>query len=142
MVNREESKKYHAEWYKKNKAKHCATQRRYYAKNREKCLAATQIWRDKNVDKHRQCSREHNLRTKLKVLGAYGGCKCQSCGIEDVEVLCIDHINNDGANHRKEMVGKRMYEYLIKNKFPKGFQVLCRNCNWKKLLAWKREVHK
>lgn len=125
-----------------NREKHNKSQREYYWKNREKCLASMRKWRSENRDKHRQGAREHNKRTKLKVLDAYGGCKCAVCGIEDVEVLCIDHIDNGGAKHRKEMVGKRMYEYLIANNFPKGFQVLCRNCNWKKLLAWKRKVHK
>ena len=125
-----------------NHEKHNKSQREYYWKNREKCLASMRKWRSENRDKHRQGAREHNRRTKLKVLNAYGGCKCNHCGIEDIEVLCIDHIDNSGAKHRKEMIGKRMYEYLIANNFPKGFQILCRNCNWKKLLAWKRKVHK
>lgn len=48
----------------------------------------------------------------------------------------IDHPNNDGGKHRKELFGKRgyagyhFYQWLIKNNFPPDYQVLCFNCQW------------
>ena len=49
--------------------------------------------------------------------------------MNDIRALSIDHINSDGASHRKE-VGNGMYRWLLKNNFPEGFQVLCMNCQF------------
>ena len=49
--------------------------------------------------------------------------------------LTLDHINNDGAEHRREIHGRQTaagyqtYRWLMRNGFPPGFQVLCANCN-------------
>jgi len=61
----------------------------------------------------------------------YGDVKCQCCGEDHIEFLAIDHINNDGAAHRRR-VGRGIYHWLVKNNFPPGFQVLCHNCNFAK----------
>lgn len=57
--------------------------------------------------------------------------KCNCCGESIERFLTIDHINNDGAKHRKEYpeARKDLYKWLINNNFPSGFQVLCFNCN-------------
>jgi hypothetical protein len=68
---------------------------------------------------------------------------CRWCGQGDIDVLTIDHINNDGAEHRKTrraMTGNAMYSWLIKNDYPEGFQVLCFNCNVKKELLYRRSL--
>jgi hypothetical protein len=44
------------------------------------------------------------------------------------EFLEIDHIDNNGAKHRKE-VGSHMMEWIIKNDFPEDLQIMCANCN-------------
>jgi hypothetical protein len=47
----------------------------------------------------------------------------------DIRFLSIDHVNNDGANHRKEK-GKRInYEEYLKSDCPYELQTLCYNCN-------------
>ena len=63
-----------------------------------------------------------------------GTMKCACCGEDDFNALTIDHINNDGAQHRKELKGSTssIHTWLIKNNFPEGFQTLCFNCNWGK----------
>lgn len=66
------------------------------------------------------------LRNEVKQ--AYGG-KCSCCGEADFRFLTVDHINNDGAEHRRQISGSRIYNYLKKNNFPGGFQILCWNCN-------------
>ena len=61
--------------------------------------------------------------------------KCCKCGNNDIEVLCLDHINDDGNIHRKEVAGINkgsIYRWLIKNNFPSLLQVLCLNCNIEK----------
>lgn len=62
------------------------------------------------------------------------------CEIDDIDVLTIDHINNDGHKHR-ELVGVKMYRWLVQNNFPEGFQVLCANCNLKKEIVRKRNAN-
>jgi len=71
---------------------------------------------------------------KTKVIVHYGG-KCACCGESNLAFLTIDHVNNDGAEHRKQISscrgGSRFYQWLIKNNFPEEpkLQVLCWNCN-------------
>ena len=53
-----------------------------------------------------------------------------------MEKLCIDHVNEDGPEHRKEMGGGgiNMYLWLRRNGYPQDgrFQVLCKECNYVK----------
>jgi hypothetical protein len=68
---------------------------------------------------------------KLEILKHYGG-KCVFCEEYRPIFLTIDHIDGNGAEHRrKEKIntGSKTYRWLKKNKFPKGFQVACFNCN-------------
>lgn len=64
-----------------------------------------------------------------KVFVAYGGYRCACCGESEPDFLTIDHIENNGHLLRKEQgSGNPFYQWLIKNKFPNGYQVLCMNC--------------
>ena len=54
---------------------------------------------------------------------------CNKCRFNNIKALEIDHINNNGCEHRKEIKGGHIYKWLIKNNFPDGFQVLCATCN-------------
>jgi hypothetical protein len=68
-------------------------------------------------------------KIRLQVMSHYSPeLKCACCRESHIEFLTIDHINNDGAEHRKE-VGHVLYFWLINNNYPEGFQVLCYNCN-------------
>ena len=66
--------------------------------------------------------------------------KCANCGIDVYSVLCLDHIKNDGAEHkrrlnkqgRKQLGTTDIYRDIIRNNFPDNFQVLCFNCNYHK----------
>lgn len=67
---------------------------------------------------------------RKKILDVYGR-QCECCGENMERFLTIDHVNNDGKEHRKTY--SNLYRWLIKNGFPRdGFQVLCMNCNWGK----------
>lgn len=47
--------------------------------------------------------------------------------------LAIDHIHNDGNKMRRQHgTGMQLYRWLLKHRFPKGFQILCMNCNFGK----------
>ena len=85
----------------------------------------------------RRKHREYWIRYKIEVFNAYGGPICHCCGESHLECLSIDHINNDGATHRKELTGdarngSNLYTWLRTNGFPPGYQVLCMNCNFAK----------
>lgn len=79
--------------------------------------------------------KEYDAMVKDEVFEAYGGYVCKCCNEKERVFLAIDHIHNDGAEHRRTLFGKngsgggRMYKWLRKNHFPDGFQVLCFNCN-------------
>lgn len=72
---------------------------------------------------------EFRIITKINVMNYYGpGCIC--CGEGDIRFLTIDHINDNGNTHRREVgSGHRLYRWLQSNGYPEGFQTLCFNCN-------------
>lgn len=93
------------------------------------------------------CAREINktkrLALKIETLMAYGGiCKC--CHESKIEFLTIDHIDGNGAEHRrslgldygsdeKTVAGHNFYRILKQQGYPKdNYQVLCFNCNYAK----------
>ncbi len=76
---------------------------------------------------HHEVTRLWRQNHKEQVLNHYGN-RCTCCGENHIEFLTIDHINGDGAKHRKETNG-HTYKWLIDNNFPEGFRVLCFNCN-------------
>jgi len=86
--------------------------------------------------KHCQQCKDYYIKRgrKLKddVFAAYGGYRCNCCGETEVLFLQIDHVENDGAVHRREIGSGALYLWLKRHKFPEGFQVLCANCNWGK----------
>lgn len=71
------------------------------------------------------------VETKIEALLAYGGIQCAHCGIDDLRVLTLDHIAQDGwaRRHAGEPAGSRLYGWLRKRGYPPGFRVLCYNCN-------------
>ena len=110
-LRREYNKKYNLE----NRDKISKSKKDYYVKNRDRILSRHII---------------QNARRKVQIITRYGGF-CICCGEKRIEFLCIDHINGGGNQHRKEIgsSGTPMYKWLVKNKYPKGFRVLCHNCN-------------
>lgn len=83
----------------------------------------------------KESDKTFRLTAKLRqeVFTAYGGTVCCCCGETGSKFLSIDHIDNDGAEMRKSgkqpRGGTAFYQWLRKSGFPKGFQVLCMNCN-------------
>ena len=85
---------------------------------------------ENNKEKFIEPAKLRSRKSRLKCLNHYsnGKYKCDCCGEKEIKFLTIDHINNDGTKHRKE-IGQNITFWLIKNNFPKGFQILCYNCN-------------
>jgi hypothetical protein len=63
-------------------------------------------------------------------------CQCKGCTVTFIGFLELDHINGDGAKHRKDnnlgTGGPRLWSDCRKKGYPEGFQVLCSNCNGSK----------
>ena len=82
--------------------------------------------------------RKYAKNRKIEVLTHYGKdgtlqCCGEGCQVVDIDMLTLDHKNNDGARHRKEMGGAiNIYTSIRKLGFPEGFQTLCWNHQWKK----------
>lgn len=79
-------------------------------------------------EKTRRQRRNHYREQKAIVLRHYGG-ECEACGENEPDVLTVDHINGGGAEHRKTVPASQIHAWLIKNEFPRGFRILCFNCN-------------
>ena len=136
LKNKEKIDEQNRKWHRENKDKYYETAKRWRENNKEryraKMRAASKIWSANNKDKI--ITNRQRTRNKLRedVLAAYGN-KCKCCGESTKEFLCIDHINNDGAKHKREnniKSAQAMYTWLRKNNYPKdGFQILCHNCN-------------
>ena len=73
---------------------------------------------------------------KQEVLTHYGDgkCACVQCGEARMACLSIDHINGNGAAHRRAtgIGSQNIYRWLRLHSFPLGYQTLCMNCQWEK----------
>jgi len=67
-------------------------------------------------------------RARQAVLDHYGRF-CACCKETEEMFLTIDHIDDSGAEHRREMKTSTTAIWLKQNNFPPGFQILCINCN-------------
>ena len=108
--------------------------RRAEAKRIGMCFAHPNVPVVKGRNKCQRCidrSLDSTRARRITVLQHYSGSEipyCACCGESRIEFLAVDHINGDGAEHRKKYPGN-MFVWLIKNNFPDGFQILCHNCN-------------
>lgn len=133
-----------AERRKRNKVRYAEKLAEWKKNNPGMVKAARKRWKDKNPDKvkaniKRRMPRELNARIKkkdklkLEVMTHYckGSPKCK-CGYNDIRALTIDHVDGDGAEHRREIGGGgiKLYVWLKNNNYPDGFQILCMNCQF------------
>lgn len=72
------------------------------------------------------------LLLRRKVLLAYGH-ECVCCKINEPVFLALDHVNDDGAAHRKVLKSRSsdaVFRDVKKQGYPKdAYQLLCFNCN-------------
>jgi len=132
VMGRQASKEYHTAYRKNN----IENRRRW---NRE--------WIASHQDQYNASKYRYRNKIKLEGLMHYSGgdVRCAICGEVDMDVLCLDHINNDGAAQRKRTgisgrgsIGISTYAGLKREGWPDGLQVLCANCNMKKQMILHR----
>lgn len=118
---------------------------RYKEQNRQHSRA----WRKA----HPSYESDYAVQLKIEVLSHYGPqgrlqCNWPECEVTDVDMLSLDHVQNDGAQDRRSVNrgrhdgGTHIYHRVRKADFPDGFQTLCHNHQWKKELMRRREQGK
>jgi hypothetical protein len=122
----------------------------YVNNNRPEVYARQRIWRQANIEHVRDLGLKqyykHKDEPKYKINGAkrakiylaeirlemleHYGYSCACCGESNPKFLTIDHLNEGGNKHRKELGGTiPFYCFLKRNNYPSGYQTLCFNCN-------------
>ena len=80
----------------------------------------------------KKCIRRKDLEVKKMTFITLGSTKCV-CGVDDILVLSIDHINEDGNTARSEGLGLKLYTAILNKRIDlTNIQVLCMNCNLQK----------
>jgi hypothetical protein len=114
----------------------------YHKKVNSLSLEELGIWRIQRNNK----SREESQRLKMDVFSHYckNGVVCclnpyhiHPEIISDLDLLTLDHINSDGCKEEvrygKRLGGRVFYRQLRKEGYPIGLQVLCWNCQARKV---------
>lgn len=144
--NPDEKREYHQKYCREHREKFRGYGKKFRENNRDRINAEKRQWYHENIISQHKRSREKYIRYKeqsreshrkrrmlvKKFIVAYytdGKNCCACCGEKELQFMTVDHINHDGAKHRKSVPPGRFYEWLIKNYLPDGFQILCFNCN-------------
>jgi len=99
--------------------------------------------------KGRATKRRWDTYIKRLVLTHYGKdgkpmCCWRGCRITNLDMLTLDHKNNDGGIKRdkgEQPFGKAIYSWVKNHLFPKEFQTLCWNHQWVKRMNKLRKLH-
>jgi hypothetical protein len=136
--------------YRTRECKDCAKVRlsKWYQDNREYSTLRMKVWRHGLTEdrkavyraKAAEKQRARNASQRELCYQAYGGPICACCGELERKFLSLDHVNNDGYAHRKELKksGAEIYHWMVREhrrtgEWPSGFQVLCMNCQHGKM---------
>ncbi len=97
----------------------------------QECINKRNEWYETSDTKEK--NRQDRILWKDTVLEHYGR-SCGCCGESTLEFLTLDHIQDNGGQHRKEInkYGSGFYKWVIDNNFPEDLQTLCMNCNFGK----------
>lgn len=130
--------------------KKCFTEKakKYYSENKAEFIKRAALWKKNNKEKVIEESKRYRKKLKINALKAYSNndVKCACCGEREIDFLCLDHVNDNGAEERKNnkygLAG--IFKWLKKNNYPKnaGLQVLCFNCNMSKRINGGICIHK
>jgi 5-methylcytosine-specific restriction endonuclease McrA len=118
--------------------------KRYYQKNKSR-------WQERARERYhrrREQVAARFLEIKAAVLTHYGKnetlqCCWRDCGVVDIDMLTLDHVNDDGATDRQSRGrtqggGVHLYRALMTEGYPNGYQTLCANHQLKKELLRRR----
>jgi hypothetical protein len=119
----------------RRKVYHKQKSREYYLANRLAINKRTAKRYKENKAYHNAYTRQKDKELKYTVLLHYSDDPlfpvCACCREDYIEFLSIDHMEGNGNKHRREdPEAVKIYRWLKKHAFPKGFRVLCMNCNF------------
>ena len=117
-------------WAHRNPERVKANNKAYREGSRSKVLKLHRDWYRRNKASVLKQMAANKVKVKKEVLAHYGG-QCACCSENTYEFLTMDHMNNDGAAHRRadKLARWNIYRWLKQNGFPKDFQILCANCH-------------
>jgi len=153
LKNRSKARRQARERYHNNPEPTLAYQKEYYKKNRKRIIKRVRAYEKKNRRKvsmrHNKAAQKKRKELKEEVYTHYsrGKPRCVCCGISGIEFLNTDHIKGRKNMERDKKLRKLGYSQKLKgdhlivwlknNNFPRGFQILCWNCNYGKLIEGK-----
>jgi urocanate hydratase len=134
MVDKEKQNARQAEWLRTSPVRK-AWLVKWLHKNKKKIAARTKAWAVKNKKRLALVRLKRAHGYKVLALTHYGKrgklcCNWRGCHVLNTDMLTLDHVNDDGAKHRREIgvkCGQPMYIWAVKNNFPQGLQTLCAN---------------
>jgi hypothetical protein len=128
----EDEKEYLKHYYQLHKKEIKERTKNHYQRNKKKHLAESLEWGRKHPEKKNQINKKCYNKRRLVILNHYSNntCACAFCGIKDIRVLSIDHVEGGGKEHLRKIGFKSIYDWLLQNHLPPGFQVLCMNCQF------------
>ena len=102
--------------------------------------------RETRLKRKREQVYSQQAKVKLEVLTHYGPqhalrCASPGCDVTDIDMLHLDHINNDGYADRSKRGGKggiMLMQTLRMEGYPTGYQTMCANHNQKKSSVFAR----
>ena len=106
---------------------------------KEESRKRSKIWQQENYERYRENYQRYQNDLKYKVFLLYSNSDvpcCVKCGVTDIDVLSLDHINNDGWGNR--IAHQKLWRKALEEKDKSKYQTLCCNCNWKKNIEYRR----
>lgn len=134
---REAHPEYYRHYYETHSDEIKEKSRRHYADHRGESIERRRQYHEAHQEEEVEKDYRRNQKIKIEVLSHYSKGiypKCAHCDEERLSCLSIDHIRGKGVKHRKDLniSGNRFYHWLKSQGYPKGYQVLCMNCQWVK----------
>ena len=131
--NRERKNALQRDYVKRNLEKIRQQSKTYYIKHKDAMDEASRKRYANNREKYKAAVIRRSIYIKAAVFQHYGG-RCNACGESRLGCLELDHINNDGARHRKQSKRRSndtIYLDLLNSNFKTDFslQILCASCH-------------
>ena len=111
----------------------------------EERKAKAKLYRQKNKLAFNASQKKAYDSVRIEMIAHYskGTMKCACCGESGIVFLSLDHIKGNGAEDRRRISKETGYKiggntlpyYLKKKGWPKGYQILCYNCNFAKRMG-------
>ena len=80
------------------------------------------------LERQREYTKRRNSKVKAEAFQAYGEI-CACCGKSNKAFLEFDHVNDDGAEHRRLVSSSSLLFQLRQDGWPMVMQTLCANCH-------------